>query len=286
MSPNILDYTEAESLVTGDFHRKMEDGKLSLEEFERLEEIYHSPTQHSRRKRRRSGLMPMLHAVLIVLYTSVFIYYHSKTERCESPDSVVKSPASSVIRYHRQVFDSRLKIESPYTGDPSPAIDQAWADLVEDMHVRVSGEYLRSINKTSIPLPDEEDTYWGTLSVNHEVHCLKRLREALYEDHYFPGLTPEEKKMNLMHSAHCVEVLRQAAQCRGDTSIVTMYWGNASPIPVADFDTPHACVDWQAIVDWQLERRFDPKKPGYLRHPTLGLAYPDGKGSKLGVEAS
>lgn len=96
--------------------------------------------------------------------------------------------------------------------------------------------------------------------------------------------------MNLMHSgmylldeqdasmkcspsvAHCIEILRQAAQCHGDTSIVTMYWGEASPIPVADFDSPHACVDWQAIMNWQQERRFDPKKPGYLRHPTLGMS--------------
>lgn len=49
-----------------------------------------------------------------------------------------------------------------------------------------------------------------------------------------------------------------------------MYWGDASAIPVADFDSPHACVNWEALVSWQQERRFDPKKPGYLRHPTLG----------------
>ncbi|KAF3004009.1 hypothetical protein E8E14_008793 [Neopestalotiopsis sp. 37M] len=194
-----------------------------------------------------------------------------------------RTPASSIIEYHQQVFDSRLHIESPYVGDPSPAVDQAWADLVEDMHIKVSGEDLRAINKTSIALPDENDMYWGTLSVNHEIHCLKRLREALYGEHYFPDLTAEEKQMNLVHSTHCVEILRQAAQCRGDTSIVTMYWGDASAIPVADFDSPHACVNWEALVSWQQERRFDPKKPGYLRHPTLGLAYPHGEGSKLGA---
>lgn len=41
-----------------------------------------------------------------------------------------------------------------------------------DAHVRVSGEDLRRINKTSIPLPGEDDTYWGTLGVVHELHCL------------------------------------------------------------------------------------------------------------------
>lgn len=40
------------------------------------------------------------------------------------------------------------------------------------MHIKVSGEDLRAINKTSIALPDENDMYWGTLSVNHEIHCL------------------------------------------------------------------------------------------------------------------
>lgn len=41
-----------------------------------------------------------------------------------------------------------------------------------DSHVRVSGEDLQRINKTSIPLPSEENAYWATLGVTHELHCL------------------------------------------------------------------------------------------------------------------
>lgn len=64
-----------------------------------------------------------------------------------------------------------------------------------------------------------------------------------------------------------------------------MFWGDMTAQPVADFDVPHTCVNWNAILDWQKERSFDPRKPGYLKHPTFGEVYPDGKTLKLGVIA-
>ncbi|KAI1337282.1 hypothetical protein F5Y15DRAFT_418047 [Xylariaceae sp. FL0016] len=280
----MFDSSEAESLIRAPADQEQHHRKGLSQDSQDVYEISPSISRRLRIKSRQRHLMPVIHVVLITLYTSVFLFFQIGVRPgCHSPENIVKSPASSIIQYHPKVFDSRLHIESPYTGDPTPEIDQAWADLVEDMHVRVSGDDLRAIGKTSIALPDEDGTFWGTLGVNHEIHCIKRLREALYEEYYFPNLTSQEREMNLLHSAHCIEILRQAAQCRGDTSIVTMYWGDADATPVADFDSPHACVDWEALVDWQKERRFDPKKPGLLRHPLFGLAYPDGKGSKLGV---
>lgn len=94
------------------------------------------------------------------------------------------------MEYESKVFNPGLCLRGPFSAEPSEESDRAWSELVEskphsgpiflckmdnkstDAHVRVSGEDLRRINKTSIPLPDEEDTYWGTLGVIHELHCL------------------------------------------------------------------------------------------------------------------
>lgn len=70
---------------------------------------------------------------------------------------------------------------------------------------------------------------------------------------------------------HCIEILRQAAMCRGDVSLITMFWSDDTASPVADFNVPHSCVNFDAIQDWAKERSFNPMKPGYLRHPTLGV---------------
>jgi hypothetical protein len=44
-----------------------------------------------------------------------------------------------------------------------------------DSNIRVSGADLAKINKTSIPMPGEEDSYWVELSVVHELHCIVSL---------------------------------------------------------------------------------------------------------------
>ncbi len=43
-----------------------------------------------------------------------------------------------------------------------------------------------------------------------------------------------------------------------------------SRLPAADFAAPHACVNWDALADWQAERTVDIMRPGWLRHPSLG----------------
>lgn len=58
--------------------------------------------------------------------------------------------------------------------------------------------------------------------------------------------------------------------CRGDVSLITMFWKEDTAIPIADFDVPHSCVNFDAIQNWAKERSFNPMKPGYLKHPKLG----------------
>ncbi|KAH8890341.1 hypothetical protein GQ53DRAFT_824490 [Thozetella sp. PMI_491] len=199
------------------------------------------------------------------------------------PQDVVASPASSVIRWELQILDTRVVQQNRFNAEPSDEVDEAWAELIYLSNVKVSAEDVRAINKTSIEIPTDPGMVWATLGVNHELHCLDRLRQAIHPDFYFPDWTPEERKRNQMHSRHCIDYLRQAAMCHGDLSLTTYYWAEDSAIPIADFDTPHACVNWDAIQKWEEERVFRPLTPGLLMHPKFGAAFPEGEGDKIGV---
>lgn len=62
--------------------------------------------------------------------------------------------------------------------------------------------------------------------------------------------------------------------CRADLTPVTMRWGTQSRIPHGNFSSPHTCVNWEAIDDWQRARSVDQLfDPGYLKHPVLGDVY-------------
>ena len=54
-------------------------------------------------------------------------------------------------------------------------------------------------------------------------------------------------------------------------------------MPLSKDDSVHECVNWEKVDDWAKQRSFDPMQPGYLNHPTLGLAYPNGVGDPLGI---
>ncbi|KND91180.1 hypothetical protein TOPH_04039 [Tolypocladium ophioglossoides CBS 100239] len=240
-----------------------EDEPLAGERVYYLKELWKRPSLHP-------YWAVIFHLGVMCVYTTLFFTAAKPSSQCRDARSrIVQSPANEAVILEPQIYNSSLCIDTPFMGPPSPETDQAWADLLQYSHLRLSREELRRIDQTSIPLPDEEDAYWGMLGATHELHCLKRLRQYMYKDHYFPNLTPQEEMLNLLHSGHCIEILRQAAMCRGDVSI-TMYWRDDVEMPIADFTLPHSCVNWNAIQDWSEKRSFDPMKPGYMRHPELG----------------
>jgi hypothetical protein len=70
--------------------------------------------------------------------------------------------------------------------------------------------------------------------------------------------------------------------CHGDIGLITFEWSPTNRIPVANATT-HQCVNWDKLDRWTKDRSLDMFKPGWLVHPTLGLAYPSGEGDKVGA---
>lgn len=65
---------------------------------------------------------------------------------------------------------------------------------------------------------------------------------------------------------HCLEMLRLAIMCRGDTSLSTFKWIGTSNqrVPTALDESPHQCVNWDSLVMWTRERSVNISAPGTL----------------------
>ncbi|KAK1981467.1 hypothetical protein LZ30DRAFT_592653 [Colletotrichum cereale] len=226
------------------------------------------------------------HVILFAVY--LFILFLVANANPRRYPGLPFSPARSVVEYAERGFDleDRIQDGSLYTGQPSPQLDKAWHDLLNDENILLEPEYIRHYGRqdTAVEVP-EGGRYIGTLNVYHELHCLKRIHHFMYSDHYFPGLSEHQKELNRLHNEHCIDFLRQSAMCHADIGLITYSWHADQRMPIANA-TSHQCVKWDRLAEWTHERAVDMMKPDWLMHPTMGPAYPDGEGDNLGAAES
>ncbi|KAK3312430.1 hypothetical protein B0H66DRAFT_538719 [Apodospora peruviana] len=237
------------------------------------------------RKIRRFLTIPLLiHSVLILVYTSVFLsLVWNLSSQCRRADGVVSS-ARSVLEYGTRQFDDIDDLHR-YFGKPTPQLDAAWNKLLKYQWLSVPEADMRKLGRLEegIQLPD--GGYFATLGVFHDLHCLRRVHHTFYQSHYFPDLTEEEKVLDRLHAAHCLDSIRQSVQCQGDVSLLTMRWDAKLPKPLGNFSARHECVNFDRIRDWARDHTYDVMAKDVLVHPIYGPAYPDGKAA-LGVVAA
>jgi len=264
------------------------EGRLSSEDEGSHDELLEKDFPHSERVRslwRRHTRLIVFHGLLFIVYIGVL--YSVATHRSKDIRSIGLpfSPAIEALEYRSQTFSLEDKIQErgSFSGKPSPELDQAWHDLLNAENIKLEPEVMKHYGRedSGVALP-EGNGYIGTLNVYHEIHCLKRLHQYMYQDYYWPDLDAHQLEMNRLHNEHCIDFLRQAAMCHGDVGLITFEWKAESRIPVANATT-HQCVDWEKLDKWTKERTVDMMKPGWLVHPTLGLAYPDGQGDRIGA---
>ena len=54
---------------------------------------------------------------------------------------------------------------------------------------------------------------------------------------------------------HCFEYWREAAMCRGDTTLATFRWKDG--LPYSRVYSDHECVNWELLDKWARERMVD-----------------------------
>ncbi|KAI1325219.1 hypothetical protein F5Y16DRAFT_401681 [Xylariaceae sp. FL0255] len=232
--------------------------------------------------RRRRWLL--IHGGAILSYGLIaFLATYYLSTRYHNSQSLIYSPANKAIKYEQKVYNPSLLGDPEYFGVPSAELDHRWNTLLlpNSVHLTEEDRQHYGHDLPIVQLPD--GTYFGQLWVYHELHCLKRLYQYINSDHYFPNLTDREHEMNRRHTEHCLGTLRQGIMCHGDVTVMPMVWGKSTPIPLGDFSNSHACVNFDKLHEWALERAFtDGKEPGVLVHPKLGPSFPDGQGSTIG----
>lgn len=148
--------------------------------------------------------------------------------------------------------------DSPYIGPPGDDVDEAWHALFGNMSLRVSAEELARHSQTSVSLPDGGYLAW--LGVYHNLHCVKVLRQVNYREYYHPNLTKQGVRDLQIHADHCIDQLRNALMCHGDTeSLTTFTWSNQWSKPLLSPRKPqHRCLNWDAMVEslwWRIVSR-------------------------------
>ncbi|KAI0153413.1 hypothetical protein BJ166DRAFT_616593 [Pestalotiopsis sp. NC0098] len=135
------------------------------------------------------------------------------------------------------------------------------------MNVRVPEQDLDRINRTSIPLLDDQGGYLVALDVYHELHCLNMLRRQIYRD-WYPDRHTMEKQLE--HADHCIDALRQALMCHGDIALMTYDWIDDYRWPWPNFNVDHECRRWDLLEQWSAKHSVKSVHGPILQHPVLG----------------
>ncbi|KAJ5559615.1 hypothetical protein N7513_002014 [Penicillium frequentans] len=123
----------------------------------------------------------------------------------------MKGPLQATIEYEKRRFellaiyrhdgDLNPHKTNSFNGPPRPELEKAWDELTQYRNVRVSLEELGDVeDEESLVNLTDGSGYYVTLSAFHGFHCIRRLHQYLYAEHYYPGLSEFEKFMLLRHT--------------------------------------------------------------------------------------
>ncbi|MCJ1246597.1 hypothetical protein MMC30_003806 [Trapelia coarctata] len=163
------------------------------------------------------------------------------------------SPAKAAIEYEKRTL-WRFIVNNVFTGEPREEFDNAWHDLLSPMVIRITKDELRDLGEKSIGLVDGSG-FIAEMAAFHELHCIKRIRRHLYLDHYYPNLTESEQLRESKHIDHCLEYWREAAMCRGDSSLATFSWFEGKPF--SNQYSSHECINWGKFAAWAESRKVN-----------------------------
>ncbi|KAJ6478196.1 hypothetical protein C8R45DRAFT_1101585 [Mycena sanguinolenta] len=182
---------------------------------------------------------------------------------------VLYSPALGAVEHEVQVYHVGFPGDlSPFQIPSSPALDQMWSDLYDFGISRIPKEEAARLPNKTHAIPGDDGYYIAELDVFHNLHCLNKIRMALDPD-YYPdwristtnNWIPSQQNAT-EHVGHCVEWIRQAIMCNGDTSVIVWQWQDLKNISMVKGNIAHTCRKFEKLQDWAKERmmniRYDP----------------------------
>ena len=123
------------------------------------------------------------------------------------------APAITAVQYQDVKYNGSLKAPSPYRGNPSPEIDEAWARVTKQVPLfRITKDDVAKLRKDEneiVKVPEiEGGGYLAGLEASHQIHCVNLLRMYTHFDYYQdtePAFTdpPEILRYHLGGSLQC-----------------------------------------------------------------------------------
>ncbi|PVH93996.1 hypothetical protein DM02DRAFT_540374, partial [Periconia macrospinosa] len=106
------------------------------------------------------------------------------------------------------------------------------------------------------------------LEMFHQLHCLKYLRDLIYDFDDIGVSGQGQDDYRVMHGDHCIDYLRQVIMCHGDLTPVIHEWRPELHAYAAQQDTIHQCRSFEKIWQWAESRnttglRADGKHEGH-----------------------
>ncbi|KAH8821798.1 hypothetical protein F5884DRAFT_769085 [Xylogone sp. PMI_703] len=145
-----------------------------------------------------------------------------------------------------------------YVGDPSPEIDEAWANMLEGLNMDLSGEEANDIRGETYQWPGS-DVFYSGVDVFHSLHCLNEIRKALHPDYYAvkENITDAAKRVGNVHIEHCLDYVRQTVQCGADLTPMNWAWIDKTQKIFFKPGTVHTCRNFEQIQKWTAERKVN-----------------------------
>jgi len=216
-----------------------------------------------------------LHILLIILYSSAFaalFFYQIQDHHSLSP--ILPLPARKALQPELRYFPTNLD-GNPFAGAPRKELHEAWHKLLQNDNIRLPKSTLEALGLSSVYVRDSSEGI-ASLSVYHALHCVKKVHEMMYKEHYHSGKTKLQMQREAKHADHCVEYLRESLMCKPDLSLVTFRWINDTSQhpdePEAFYPTNfdaglHECANWGSLNAWAEERVFDLYNVELLNRP-------------------
>ncbi|KAF7346864.1 hypothetical protein MSAN_01825800 [Mycena sanguinolenta] len=210
----------------------------------------------------------------LALVATILIFVHrtpTTADQCtlhSNPPSyeVLYSPAQEAVEYEVRVFSGA---SSPFHLPPSPELDEMWHNLYKGGITRITKDDAARLPNKTEAIPGDDGHYIAELGMFHTLHCLNKIRMALDPDYYPDWRISTSKnwipsqKYATEHLWHCLDYVRQAIMCSGDTNMIVWQWEDASNTTVHKANVAHTCRKFDKLQAWAKEHEMvvelDPK---------------------------
>ncbi|GAW12178.1 hypothetical protein ANO14919_015390 [Xylariales sp. No.14919] len=177
--------------------------------------------------------------------------------------------STSLRDLHIPLIPNATEPRDIYRLPPSPAVDEAWDRITRVNLISIAEDEIRKLGKDPSLAIHSPESWWsetwgngymGQIDVFHQIHCLNMLRQGLITNYNYYwgkkyGLTPPVQFG--MHLNHCLGTILENLMCHADVDIVTFNWREGQNEPFPDFGVKKQCRDFDAIVQWQQERKLN-----------------------------